>query len=307
MEASVSLKKVGKLLDGQSVLAGLSFGIERGSIMAVVGPNDAGKSTLLRVLAGVSKPEYGNVFINGMDIQLRPEETKKLVGYMPQTPNFDRQLTIRENFLFHGALYHLSESAIKSRIAKLTKTLHITDVLDHFPDELSWGYLKRAMLVRTLLHNPPVLFLDEPTTSLDIRGKYLVWDLFENLRGSKTIVYATQSVEEAERVHDRISILHHGKIVLDGSLDRLLETTGELHHFQIHFRELTDDMMKTLSSITTVVRPEKIGETFDFYGRDRQVLFDVMKLAIQSSLVDYKSEKVGLETLLISATEGMDG
>jgi len=270
VEASVSLKKVGKLLDGQSVLAGLSFGIERGSIMAVVGPNDAGKSTLLRVLAGVSKPEYGNVFINGMDVQLRPEETKKLVGFMPQTPNFDRQLTIRENFLFHGALYHLTQSTIKSRIAKLTKTLCITDMLDHFPDGLSWGYLKRAMLVRTMLHNPPVLFLDEPTTSLDIRGKYLVWDLFENLRGSKTIVYATQSVEEAERVHDRISILHHGKIVLDGSLDRLLETTGELHHFQIHFRELTDDMMKTLSSITTVVRPEKIGETFDFYGRDRQ-------------------------------------
>ena len=97
MEASVSLKKVGKLLDGQSVLAGLSFGIERGSIMALVGLNDAGKSTLLRVLAGVSRPEYGNVFINGLDIQLRPEETRRLVGYMPQTPNFDNQLTLREN------------------------------------------------------------------------------------------------------------------------------------------------------------------------------------------------------------------
>ncbi|MFQ6608119.1 MAG: ABC transporter ATP-binding protein [Fidelibacterota bacterium] len=303
MEASVSLKKVGKLLDGRSVLAGLSFGIERGSIMALVGPNDAGKSTLLRVLAGVTKPEYGNVFINGMDVQLRPVETKRIVGYMPQTPNFDPQLTLRENFLFQGALYQLSDSIIKSQIAKLTNVLNIEDVLDQFPDELSQGYLKRAMLVRTLLHDPLILFLDEPTTSLDVRGKYMVWDFFQNLRGSKTIVYATQSVGEAERLHDRIMILHHGKTVLDGTLDRLLETTGELHHFQIHFRDLTDDMLKILSNISTVVRPERIGETFDFYGRDRQVLFDVMKLAIQSSLVDYKSEKVGLDTLLISATE----
>jgi len=218
VEASVSLKKVGKLFDGQSVLAGLSFGIERGSIMAVVGLNDAGKSTLLKVLAGVSRPEYGNVYINGIDAQLRPNEIKLLVGYLPQSPNFDCQLTLRENYLFHGALYHLTNSVIKSQIAKLTRTLDMVDMLDYFPDELSRGYLKRAMLVRTLLHDPPVLFLDEPTSSLDIRGKYLVWDLFENLRGSKTIVYATQSLEEAEHVHDRISILHHGKIVLEGSL-----------------------------------------------------------------------------------------
>jgi lipooligosaccharide transport system ATP-binding protein len=306
LEASVSLKKVGKLLDGQSVLAGLSFGIERGSIMALVGLNNAGKSTLLRVLAGVSRPEYGNVFINGLDVQIRPEETKRLVGYMPQSPNFDNQLTLRENYLFQGGLYRLSDGVIKSQIAKLTRILDMADMLDYFPDELSRGYLKRAMLIRTLLHDPPILFLDEPTSSLDIRGKYLVWDLFENLRGSKTIVYATQSLDEAERVHDRICILHHGKIVLEGSLDRLLETTGELHHFQIHFRKLNDDMLQTLSKITTVVRPEKIGETFDFYGRDRQVLFDVMKLAIQSSLVDYKAEKVGLETLLVSVTEDLE-
>ncbi len=306
MEASVSLKKVGKLLDGQSVLAGLSFGIERGSIMAVVGLNDAGKSTLLKVLAGVSRPEYGNVYINGIDAQLRPNEIKLLVGYLPQSPNFDCQLTLRENYLFHGALYGLSDTIIKSQIAKLTRALEIKEILDYFPNELSRGHQKRAMLVRTLLHDPPVLFLDEPTSSLDIRGKYLVWDLFENFRGSKTIVYATQSLEEAERVHDRISILHHGNIVLEGSLDRLLETTGELHHFQIHFRKLDDDMLQTLSGITTVIRPEKIGETFDFYGRDRQVLFDVMKLAIQSSLVDYKAEKVGLETLLVSVTEDLE-
>ena len=94
MEASVSLKKVGKVLNGRSVLAGLSFGIERGSIMAVVGPNDSGKSSLLKTIAGFSKPEYGSVFIDGKDVQLRRVETASVVGYMPQRANFDSQLTI---------------------------------------------------------------------------------------------------------------------------------------------------------------------------------------------------------------------
>ncbi|MEE9166417.1 MAG: ABC transporter ATP-binding protein [Candidatus Neomarinimicrobiota bacterium] len=304
MEASISLKRVGKVIDGRSVLVGLSFGVERGSLVALVGPNDAGKSTLLKVLAGIARPEFGNVFINGLDTQLRRDETKRMIGYMPQASNLDNQLTLRENFQFHAALYGLTGNALTNRIGKLAHAFSIQDYLDDFPRSLSHGFLKRAMVVRTLLHDPEILLLDEPGTSLDIRSRYLVWEYLQSTRHKKTVVYTTQSLEEAERMHDRIAIIDKGKIVLDGTLDRLLHDSGELYHFQLHFDHLPDELYAQLVKVSTVVNPSRIGEIFDFHGRDRKVLLQVIKQSIESAFLDYRSDRVGLETLLLTSTEG---
>lgn len=304
MEASISLKKVGKVVDGRSVLVGLSFGVERGSLVALLGPNDAGKSTLLKVLAGIAKPEFGNVFINGLDVQLRRDETKKVVGYMPQAPNLDHQMTVRENLQFHGALYDMPKKGVGTRINKLARILDMVDFLDVFPGTLSHGFLKRAMLIRTLLHDPEILLLDEPTTSLDTRSRYLVWEYLQSIRARKTVVYATQSIEEAEKMHDRIAIIHRGKVVLDGTLDGLLQDSGKLYHFQVHFDGLSDELYSQLNKITTIINPSRIGQIFDFYGRDRKVLLDVFRQAMDSNFLDYRSERVGLETLILTSTEG---
>ncbi|MFQ6616398.1 MAG: ABC transporter ATP-binding protein [Fidelibacterota bacterium] len=303
MEASISLKKVGKVLGGRSVLAGLTFGIERGSLMALVGPNDAGKSTLLRILAGTARPEFGTVFINGLDTRLRRNETRRTVGYMPQSPNFDPQMTLEENLRFHACLYGLSTSESKKQIGKLARMLHITEALGEFPASLSRGYLKRGMLARTLVHDPPVLLLDEPTGSLDAQSRYIVWEYLQSLRGKKTIVYATQSIDEAERIHDRIVIMDKGKIVLDGTLERLLENAGELFHFQVRFEALSDELFQRLSKITTLVNPSRMGQMFDFYGRERKVLIDVIKLSADSGLLDYRTDDIGLEMLVLTSTE----
>ncbi|MBH32001.1 MAG: hypothetical protein CMG71_08500 [Candidatus Marinimicrobia bacterium] len=303
MEASISLKKIGKVLNGSSVLAGLSFGIERGSIMAVLGPNDSGKTALLKVIAGFSKPEYGSVFIEGMDVQLRRIETASVLGYMPQEVNLDRHLTVLENLQFHGRLYGLSRERINRQIASLSEQLGFRAFIHDFPDDLSSGYQKRVMLCRTLLPDPQILLLEEPTSSLDLRSQYMVWDFLQEMRGSKTIVYTTQSIREAERVHDRIVIMHHGHVALDGTLDRLLENAGELFHFQIHFQKLPKDLYEEMSKLTTVVSPSQVGQVFDFYGRERKVFFDIMKLAIKKKLVDYSADKVGLETLIMTSTE----
>ena len=148
-----------------------------------------------------------------------------------------------------------------------------------------------------------VLLLEEPTASLDLRSQYEVWDFLQEMRGSKTIIYTTHSIREAERVHDRLVIMDHGKVALDGTLDRLLENAGELFHFQIHFKKLPKELYKNMSKVTTVVSPSQIGEVFDFYARERKVFFDIMELAIQEELLDYAADKVGLETLIMTSTE----
>ncbi len=137
MEASISLKKIGKVLNGRSVLSGLSFGIERGSIMAVVGPNDSGKTALLKVIAGFSKPEYGSVFIDGMDVQLRRVETAIVVVYMPQEINLDRRLTVLENLQFHGRLYGVPRERMSRQITSLSEKLGFRQFIHDFPDDLS--------------------------------------------------------------------------------------------------------------------------------------------------------------------------
>ena len=213
MEASVSLKKIGKVLNGRSVLAGLSFGIERGSIMAVVGPNDSGKSALLRVISGFSKPEYGSVFIDGKDVHLRRLEIAKSIGYMPQNINFDNDLTVFENFQFHGRIYNMETEMINRKIALLSDQLDFRHFLNDFPCDISSGFQKKALLARTLLTDPEVLLLEEPTSSLDLRSQYLVWDFLQEMRGEKTIIYTTHSIREAERVHDRIVIMHHLSLI----------------------------------------------------------------------------------------------
>lgn len=303
MEASVSLKKIGKVLNGRSVLAGLSFGIERGSIMAVVGPNDSGKSALLRVISGFSKPEYGSVFIDGKNVHLRRLETAKSIGYMPQNINFDNDLTVFENFQFYGRIYNMETEMINRRIALLSDQLGFRHFLNDLPCDISSGFQKKALLARTLLTDPKVLLLEEPTLSLDLRSQYLVWDFLQEMRGERTIIYTTHSIREAERVHDRIVIMHHGHVALDGTLDKLLENAGELFHFQIHFQNLTKELYEKLSKITTVVSPSQIGQVFDFYARERKVFFDVMRLAIEEELVGYNADKVGLETLIMTSTE----
>ncbi|MDP6594210.1 MAG: ABC transporter ATP-binding protein [Candidatus Marinimicrobia bacterium] len=303
MEASVSLKKIGKVLNSRSILSGLSFGIERGSMTVIVGDNDAGKSTLLKVIAGIAKPEFGNVFVNGLDVRMRKNETSTVVGYMPQSPDFDCQLTIRQNLIFQGMLHNLDKDNIRRRVRKLADTFEISEYLDDFPESLSRGLLKRAMLIKALIHNPEILLLDEPTSSLDIRSRYIVWNYLLSKKGNKTIIFTTQYIEEAERIHDRIVIMHRGKVILDGTLDKLLSDTGELHHFQIHFELLPDELYDNLIKLTTLVSPSKIGEIFDFYARERKVLFDVIRMAIESELVDYRADKVGLETLILTSRE----
>ncbi|MDP6456069.1 MAG: ABC transporter ATP-binding protein [Candidatus Marinimicrobia bacterium] len=297
------MKKIGKVLNSRSILSGLSFGIERGSMTVIVGDNDAGKSTLLKVIAGIAKPEFGNVFVNGLDVRMRKNETSTVVGYMPQSPDFDCQLTIRQNLIFQGMLHNLDKDNIRRRVRKLADTFEISEYLDDFPESLSRGLLKRAMLIKALIHNPEILLLDEPTSSLDIRSRYIVWNYLLSKKGNKTIIFTTQYIEEAERIHDRIVIMHRGKVILDGTLDKLLSDTGELHHFQIHFELLPDELYDNLIKLTTLVSPSKIGEIFDFYARERKVLFDVIRMAIESELVDYRADKVGLETLILTSRE----
>ncbi len=308
MEASVTLKKVGKLFNDKTIIAGLTFGVEKGSLVAVIGDNNAGKSTLLKVLAGVENPEYGSVFINGLDIVKRRAEVRKMIGFVPLESDMDPWLTVEQNLRFIGSLYGEAEDVITDRITQYSRALKLEEVLHVNAGELSPGILKRALIVRALVHDPNVLIIDEPTAFMDAEANRLTWDLLRRLHGAKTIIYASYSLAEVEKAHDRILILHAGRVILDGSLDKLLESTLEFHQFQIEFENLTDELYKQLTTIPTVVTPSRINNIFHFYGRSRKVFFQVLERAAGAVMKDVTIKKLGLQDLMDSefAREGLD-
>ena len=308
MEASITLKKVGKLIGDKTILAGLSFGIERGSLVAIVGLNDSGKSILLKLLSGYENPNYGQVFVQGLDMEKRRSETRKLIGYVSYENDLDPWLTIKQNIRFNANLYSVNNILFKERLKKYSSVLDLGPYLNEYAFRVSGGIQKKAMLVRGLIHDPDILVIDEPTGYMDAESIRQTWDLIKELKGQKSIIYVSNSLTEIEQAHDRILVFHEGRIIMDGHLDKLLESTLDYHQFQVEFENLSDDLYKTLKNIPTIVSPNRMDNIFHFYGRTRTVFFDVIKVASDQMMIDLDVKKLGLRDLLDSefAGRGLD-
>jgi ABC-type multidrug transport system ATPase subunit len=218
MEASITFKAVGKTIGKKILLADLSFGVEKGSTFVLIGENGAGKSIILKLLVGLIEKDKGSVYIQGKDISTRGAETRSICGYMPQTIDLDDELTIMENLSIYGQLQGLTSAQAVNNIRHWADILEFTHLLQQYPDKLSYGYKRKVLFVRALIHDPEVLLLDDPTTGMDPHSRSSVWNVLEKLQKSKTIVFATQNFTEAERYADRIAILHDGNIKMDGSV-----------------------------------------------------------------------------------------
>ncbi len=308
MEASITLKKVGKLIGDKTILAGLSFGIERGSLVAIVGLNDSGKSILLKLLSGYENPNYGQVFVQGLDMEKRRSETRKLIGYVSYENDLDPWLTIKQNIRFNANLYSVNNLLFKERLKKYSSALDLEPYLNEYAFRVSGGIQKKAMLLRGLIHDPDILVIDEPTGYMDAESIRQTWDLIKELKGQKSIIYVSNSLTEIEQAHDRILVFHEGRIIMDGHLDKLLESTLDYHQFQVEFENLSDDLYKTLKNIPTIVSPNRMDNIFHFYGRTRTVFFDVIKVASDQMMIDLDVKKLGLRDLLDSefAGRGLD-
>tara|TARA_Y100001970_G_scaffold224880_1_gene277311 strand:- start:620 stop:1546 length:927 start_codon:yes stop_codon:yes gene_type:complete len=298
MEASITLKKVGKLVDRKTILASLTFGIEKGSLVAIIGDNEAGKSMLLKVISGVEYQEYGQVFINGLDSKKRRSESMLSIGFVPHELDLDPWLTLEENIRFIGMLYGVNTEMLNTRMIQLSRELHITTHLKKMVKDISPGNIKKGMIIRALIHDPNILILDDPTAFMDAESYRHTWDLLLNYRREKTVVYVSQSLQEVEEAHDRILVLEDGKITLDGSLDRILGSTFEYHQFQIEFESLSDELFDKLSKLPKVKNASRIGQSIHFYGRQRSVFFEVLNAAASTVMKDIRVQKLGLQDLM---------
>jgi ABC-2 type transport system ATP-binding protein len=222
----------------------LSLTVEPGELFGFLGPNGAGKTTTIRMIVGLLRPSAGTVTVAGHDVQQEPLAVKRAIGYLAQTPLLYDKLTGREFLRFLGGLYSLSDEKIEARAEYLLTMMELSDKADQLIESYSGGMRHKIGLCGALLHDPPVLVLDEPLAGLDPHSARRVKDLLRDLcRQGRTVFLSTHVLEVAERVCDRVGILDQGRLVAVGTMEALraqAQTTAETTLEDL-FLQLTGD------------------------------------------------------------------
>ena len=219
---------------------GVSFECKPGRIFGLLGPNGAGKTSILRLLSTILRPTSGTAFINGMDVVKDPHRARRQIGFLSSDTKLYGRLTPREMVFYFGRLYGMDEDAIARRAEEIFQLFGMKDFIDRRNDRLSSGMQQKVSIARTIIHDPPVMVLDEPTFGLDIMASRAVIQFIRKCREEgKTVILSSHVMAVAEKLCDEIAIIHNGKILDTGTLKELQEQTGmkDLEEIFVHLVE----------------------------------------------------------------------
>lgn len=270
----VVVKGLVKRYGNQAAIDGLDLSIREGEVFGFLGPNGAGKTTTVRVISTLTDFCEGEVTVGGYDIIKNPKEAKRLMGVIQQHISLDKDLTVRENMMHHAMMHKIPPEERKKRIAELVSYVGLEEYMDREIDSLSGGWKKRAAIVCSLLHEPKVLFLDEPTVGLDIQARRLLWDLIRKLNDRGTTIFLTSHyIEEIEALCDTVGIIDKGKLIALGTpadlCNRVGSTAVEYHdsnyvteYRYFHSRSEANDFASTLGNDTVLIRNTSLEDCF---------------------------------------------
>jgi ABC-2 type transport system ATP-binding protein len=217
-----------KVFDGKTAVNGISFSFQQGDFIGLLGPNGAGKTTTIKMLTGLMRPSEGNISYYGKDFSLFPREVKQFIGLVPQQSNADRDLTAYENLYVHSLLHGIPKRMREKKIEDALDFAGLHEYRDRQVKTFSGGMKRRLVIVRALLHDPKILFLDEPTVGLDPQIRRNIWELVIKINQQKetAVLLTTHYIEEAEKLCRKVLIIHDGKIVTEGVPDDLKKGIG---------------------------------------------------------------------------------
>jgi ABC-2 type transport system ATP-binding protein len=260
---AVDARRLRKRYGATTALDGIDLEVPAGSLTAVLGPNGAGKTTAVRILATLTDADEGHATVAGYDVRTQPAEVRRRIGLTAQDATVDPLLTGRENLIMLGELHQLSRAEARRRAAELLGDLSLTDAADRVVSGYSGGMRRRLDLAATLVGRPEVLFLDEPTTGLDPRGRNELWSVLDTLvdRGT-TVILTTQYLEEAERLADDIIVVDRGRIIARGDAATLKRQVGGSH---LHVSLVNGHDLRHASGIVAAVTGT--DATVDVAGR----------------------------------------
>jgi daunorubicin resistance ABC transporter ATP-binding subunit len=288
---------------------GIDLDVAPGEFFGLLGPNGAGKSTTIGMLTTLVAPTGGAAWVAGHDVTRETVAVKRRIGVVTQNNTLDMQLTVAENLEFRSRFFGLSKAAATRRAGQLIEAFGLGDRKKAMADQLSGGQARRLMIARALVHQPGVLFLDEPTAGLDPQTRVNLWDILQVLHDQgQTILLTTHYMEEAEALCDRIAVVDHGRVLAEGTLDKLLADVGAQTIVTVRFDEPVPDGLAEQAGLAgrpDVIKVEADGDQLRVFATDAEgLLGELVNIGAAAGLHvrDAVTARPSLETAFLTLT-----
>lgn len=254
----ISVKNLHKEFGSFIAVKNIDFEVFEGEIFGFLGPNGAGKSTTINMLTTVLPLSSGSINIAGFDSIKQAQKVRGAIGVIPQNNSLEPELTAYENLEYYGRLYHMKQGDIKERIIELLKIVGLLEKKDILVKNYSGGMRRRLEIAKSFIHNPKIIFMDEPTTGLDAQTKQSIWDHIKRLNkeNNVTIFITTHYLEEADALCDRIAIIDHGEIIALDTAENLKDMIGEGDMIDVT-TDKPDEFVKIVKKITKKIQKDK--------------------------------------------------
>jgi lipooligosaccharide transport system ATP-binding protein len=264
----LAARRLRKRYGGADVVDGLSLEVQPGECFGLLGPNGAGKTTTLRLCLGLTRADAGEIELLGEPVPARAREARRRVGVVPQFDNLDPDFTVAENLVVYGRYFGIARGDIAARLPALLDFAGLAGRADAAIQALSGGMKRRLTLARSLVNEPQLVFMDEPTTGLDPQARHLIWERLRRLtHEGRTLVLTTHFMEEAERLCHRLAIMDRGRLIAEGSPRELIAAHIEPHVVELYGEALEGWLAQSRS---LAARIEKAGDTAFLYAADAQ-------------------------------------
>jgi ABC-2 type transport system ATP-binding protein len=300
---SISVSNLTKIYGTQKAVDGISFNVGNAEIVGFLGPNGAGKSTTMKIITGYLQANNGEAVVCGIKLTGDSNETKKKIGYLPESNPLYYDMYVREYLQFVANVYQLAE--VKLKIEKIIETVGLTTEANKKIGQLSKGYKQRVGLAAALIHDPEVLILDEPTSGLDPNQIVEIRDVIKRLGQNKTVLFSSHILQEVQAMCERVIIISKGRIVADDTLINLQNGKMENHAVMVKFKEnIPVDKLTRLRDVTEIEQPET--ETWKLKTNNPEsVRKQLLELSLQNNwnIVSLQSEGNSLEEIFRALTQ----
>ena len=300
---SIEVKGLSKIYGTQKAVDNISFQINKGEIVGFLGPNGAGKSTTMKMITGYLEPDSGNIRVSGIDVQQQPLDSKKKIGYLPESNALYYDMYVREYLGFIAEVHNIGNK--KERVEEVIRLTGLTPESNKKIGQLSKGYKQRVGIAAALIHEPEVLILDEPTSGLDPNQIVEIRQVIKEQGRDKMVLFSSHILQEVEAICDRVIIINKGKIVADDKLSKL-QSTSTRNLVRVSFKEaLESEWLKRMPASKFVNKTDAQSwaiETDEPEALRKQIL--EMSLQHNLNIVSLHSENVSLEEVFRELTAG---
>ena len=304
MASFIKFDNIGKKVNNKNLLANLSFGIQKNEVLSILGNPGSGRSTLFKILMGIVDRDKGNIFVNGMNYDLRKDNIRSMIGYLSQENIFDKDLNILENLYFYSELRGMNLSLVKKEIFRWADAFGFKDFLYLLPNQIPFEYLRKISIARALLNDPEILLLDNPTSGMNFLDRNMIWEVINELKINKSILCITQNFEETQFYSDRVVIINNGSIAINSSVSNINNAVDNIYRYQFVFKTIVPHdflkLMKTDSNVKNIVSRDKY---FEFSTNKKAVFFKIFQTALNYKLVDLKFTYSKLNEIYLKVTE----